>query len=62
MRDSCPLAPAKLIYVSEDIATLARDSKHFTRAGYKLVEMQPLDASPQTYHFHTVSLWQGAVS
>jgi 23S rRNA (uracil1939-C5)-methyltransferase len=56
------LAPAKLIYVSEDIATLARDSKHFTRAGYKLVEIQPLDTSPQTYHFHTVSLWQRAAS
>jgi 23S rRNA (uracil1939-C5)-methyltransferase len=49
---------SKLLYVSSDIATLARDGKRLTKAGYKLSEIQPIDTYPQTYHFHTVSLWQ----
>jgi len=52
------LSPAKLLYVSSDIATLARDGKRLARAGYTLVEIQPLATRPQTYHFETVSLWQ----
>lgn len=47
----------KLLYVSADIATLARDGKRLSKAGYHLAEIQPIDTSPQTYHFHTVSLW-----
>lgn len=51
---TCP----KLLYISEDIATLARDGKRLAKAGYRLVEVQPIDSSPQTFHFQTVSLWQ----
>lgn len=51
-------AAPKLLYLSTDIATLARDGKRLTRAGYRLVEIQPIDTSPQTFHFDTVSLWQ----
>ena len=51
-------AAPKLLYLSADIATLARDGKRLTKAGYQLTEIQPIDISPQTYHFHTVSLWQ----
>ncbi|PIE81712.1 MAG: hypothetical protein CSA11_03425 [Chloroflexi bacterium] len=48
----------KLLYVSADIATLARDGKRLSKAGYQLAQIQPIDTSPHTYHFHTVSLWQ----
>ncbi len=51
-------AAPNLLYVSADIATLARDGKRLGKAGYKLTQIQPIDTSPQTYHFHTVSLWQ----
>lgn len=51
-------AAPKLLYVSSDIATLARDGKRLTKAGYKLTKLQPIDTEPQTYHFHTISLWQ----
>ncbi len=51
------LAPQRLIYVGTDLARTARDSKELTNAGFTLVQMQPLDMRPQTYHIDTVSLW-----
>ncbi|MBK8984562.1 MAG: class I SAM-dependent RNA methyltransferase [Chloroflexi bacterium] len=52
--------PSRLIYVSSDIATLSRDGKYLTQAGYRLTAVQPIDTAPQTYHLDTVSLWQYA--
>lgn len=52
------LNPNRLIYVSDDVATLARDARHLTRGGYRLAQIQPLDMEPQTFHILTVSLWQ----
>ena len=49
--------PSHLIYVSSDIATMARDGKILKKIGYRLVEVQPHDLLPQTFHVHTVSLW-----
>jgi 23S rRNA (uracil1939-C5)-methyltransferase len=51
------LSPKRLIYSSSDLATLARDGRRLTESGYELVDLQPIDMFPQTYHLHTVSIW-----
>ncbi len=48
----------KVVYVSCDPATLARDAVYLTEMGYRLREVQPVDMFPQTYHVETVSLWE----
>jgi 23S rRNA (uracil1939-C5)-methyltransferase len=52
------MRPDRLIYVSGDVATLARDAGQLVQEGFELVEVQPIDMMPQTYHALTVSLWR----
>lgn len=51
------LRPGRLVYVACDPATLARDAKLITQAGYRLLEVQPLDLFPQTYQVECVALF-----
>jgi 23S rRNA (uracil1939-C5)-methyltransferase len=48
----------RFVYVSSDIATLARDGKQLSQLGYQPVEVQPIDMTPQAYPVEIVSLWQ----
>lgn len=57
MRQLASLRPNRLIYVACDPATLARDAKALTGAGYHLVQVQPYDLFPQTYHVECVALF-----
>lgn len=50
------LAPKRVVYVSCNPETLARDLKYLTKRGYEAVECQPVDMFPWTVHVETVSL------
>ncbi len=50
------MEPKRVVYVSCDPATLARDVKYLEENGYKLVKAQPVDMFPFTEHVETCVL------
>ena len=50
------MQPKRVVYVSCDSATLARDLKYLCGGGYEVREVQPVDMFPQGVHVETVVL------
>lgn len=49
------IAPEKIVYVSCDPATLARDCARLLTLGYEVKEVTPVDMFPRTSHVETVA-------
>ena len=63
-RSGCPkrlreqiidLSPQKIIVVSCDSATMARDIKRFTDRGYYMISCTSIDLFPQTFHIEAIT-------
>jgi 23S rRNA (uracil1939-C5)-methyltransferase len=50
------LRSKRIVYVSCNPTTLARDLKLFTQDGYKPAHVQPVDMFPHTYHIENVAV------
>ncbi len=54
LRSLIRLAPARVVYISCNPDTLARDLAILTKGGYKAELAQPVDMFPHTNHVETV--------
>ena len=55
-RGLASLGAEKILYVSCNPATLARDLSALARRGYKLTMVQPIDLFPHTFHVETLAV------
>lgn len=53
---SIAMKPKRLIYVSCNPVTLAKDVKKYTEQGYELISVQPVDMFPHTTHVECITL------
>jgi 23S rRNA (uracil1939-C5)-methyltransferase len=56
------MRPQKIVYVSCNPSTQARDVRHLADQGYGLDILQPLDMFPQTGHIEVVALLTGSAT
>jgi 23S rRNA (uracil1939-C5)-methyltransferase len=50
------LKPGRVVYVSCDVATLARDTRRMLEAGYQLEHIEAFDLFPNTAHVETLAV------
>ena len=56
------IQPEKIVYISCDPATLARDVKKILRKGYNLISVTPFDLFPQTAHVEAIVLLEKIIT
>ena len=56
VKDILELKPKRIVYVSCNPTTQARDIKLLVEGGYKLIKAKPVDMFPHTYHIENVAL------
>lgn len=55
---TCEMNPEKIVYISCNPATMARDLKIFADNNYFTDSIQPVDLFPQTHHVETITVLQ----
>ena len=55
-RELIALCPPRILYISCDPATQARDLKTLLQHGYRCVSAQPFDFFPQTHHIESLAI------
>jgi 23S rRNA (uracil1939-C5)-methyltransferase len=53
------LSPSRIVYISCNPETLARDLEMITKKGYRVEKIQPVEMFPFTEHVETVVLLSG---
>ena len=53
---ACELGPRRIVYVSCNPVTQARDIEHLARGGYRMRRLTPVDMFPHTEHVETVAV------
>lgn len=61
LKSAAAMEPKRIVYVSCNPATFARDAKILRDLGYEVKKVQPVDMFPQTMHVETVSLLEKTV-
>ena len=56
LKSAVKAQPQKIVYISCNPKTLARDLKYLTKNGYEVKKIQPVDMFPMTKHIETVCL------
>ena len=56
----CRWQAPRIVYVSCDVATLARDARRLVDTGYTLTRVDGFDLFPNTPHVETVAVFQRA--
>ncbi len=57
LKQMISLLPEKILYISCNPSTFARDAKEIVEAGYNLPEVQPVDMFPHTRHIEMAALF-----
>jgi 23S rRNA (uracil1939-C5)-methyltransferase len=56
LRSVVTLSPEKVVYISCNIETQARDLTFLCKNGYKVKKLQPVDMFPHTNHVESIAL------
>ena len=58
LKAACALAPRRIVYISCNPQTQARDAAYLVEHGYRIAEMQPVDMFPHTPHVENILAFQ----